>query len=219
MKAEQEMPEELTAKALLSGYALGIFPMAENRDSDELHWLDPRFRGIFPLDGFRVSRSLRRQIRRDAHEVRINTAFPEVVQNCAARNETWINTPLMRLYQALYDQGHAQSLEIWQDGALAGGVFGITLGGAFFGESMFSNRGGGSKIALVYLVDRLRQTGFSLFDTQFLTPHLASLGAIEIDRAAYREKLANALAQSADFRANKPLPSSQGVLHRSSQIS
>ncbi len=208
----------LTAEAMLSGYARGIFPMAEGRGEDELHWVDPHYRGIFPLDGFHISRSLARSIRRGNYTIRTNSAFREVVRLCAARPETWINAPLAALYDRLHAIGHAHSLEVWQEGALAGGVFGVTLGAAFFGESMFSTRANGSKIALAYLVDRLGRAGFTLFDTQFLTPHLASLGAVEIPRAAYRARLAAALARHADFAA-PAVPDPHSLLQRMTQTS
>ncbi len=208
----------LTPEQMLAGYARGIFPMAESRDRDDLHWVDPRLRGIMPLDGFHMSRSLARAIRRGDYAIRTDSAFPEVVQFCAARDETWINAPLLALYDALHARGHARSLEVWQDGALTGGVFGVTLGAAFFGESMFSRRTDASKIALAYLVDRLRQGGFTLFDTQFLTPHLASLGGIEIPRAVYRARLAEALERDADFTA-PAVPTPHSLLQRMTQTS
>ena len=208
----------LTPELMLSGYAQGIFPMAEGRDSDELHWVDPRLRGIMPLDGFHISRSLRRAILREDYEVRADTAFSATVRACADREETWINAPLFRLYDALHAMGYAHSLEVWREGTLTGGVFGIALGGAFFGESMFSTRTDASKIALAYLVDRLRQGGFTLFDTQFLTPHLASLGGVEIRRADYRARLAEALGQDADYCAVS-VPSASGMLQRMTQMS
>lgn len=212
------MAQELTAGMLLSGYARGIFPMAQSRDDPELLWFEPRERGILPLDGFHVSRSLARTIRRSGFEVRIDTAFRAVVEACAAREETWINAPLFALYDALFAMGNAHSLEVWKDGALVGGVFGVTLGGAFFGESMFSRVTDASKVALTYTVDRLRQTGFVLFDTQYLTSHLASLGGIEIPRLEYRRRLAAALSLSADFTA-APVPDVQSVLQRMTQTS
>lgn len=208
----------LTPEAMLSGYAQGIFPMAGGRDEAELHWVDPRQRGVFPLQGFHISRSLAREIRRGNYTIRTNTAFSEVVRLCAARPETWINAPLAALYDRLHAMGHAHSLEVWQEEALAGGVFGVTLGAAFFGESMFSTRANGSKIALTYLVDRLRQAGFTLFDTQFLTPHLASLGAVEISRADYHRRLAQALDSRADIAA-RALPTPQEVVQDSTQTS
>ncbi|MGB3315031.1 MAG: leucyl/phenylalanyl-tRNA--protein transferase [Albidovulum sp.] len=208
----------LTPDLMLSGYAQGIFPMAEGRDSDELHWVDPRLRGIIPLDGFHISRSLKRAILRQDHTVRTNSAFSTTVRACADRDETWINAPLLTLYETLHAMGCAHSLEVWQEGELTGGVFGITLGAAFFGESMFSTRTNASKIALAYLVDRLRVTGFTLFDTQFLTPHLASLGGVEIPRAAYRAQLAEALVRDADYSAAS-VPSASGMVQRMTQTS
>ncbi len=208
----------LTPELMLSGYADGIFPMAESRDTEILHWVDPRRRGIFPLPKFHISRSLRRQIRAGNYTIRVNAAFSEVVAACAERDETWINAPLSRLYGALHEMGHAHSLEVWQDGDLAGGVFGLALGAAFFGESMFSRRRDASKLALAYLVDRLNVAGFRLFDTQFLTPHLASLGAVEISRGEYRRRLAAALRQEADFTAPRT-PTPQLLLQRNSQTS
>lgn len=218
------MPEmrQVLADDMLRAYRRGIFPMAESRSSDTLHWIDPRYRGVFPLDGFHISRSLARQILRGDHLIRTDTAFRSVVEACAGRADTWINGELFRLYDELHAAGHAHSLEVWQGGALAGGVFGITIGRAFFGESMFSARTGGSKIALAYLVDRLRRAGFTLFDTQFLTAHLATLGAVEIPRAEYRRRLEEALAGEADFTAPEtPQPSElvAGMRHRITQTS
>lgn len=210
---------ELTPELLLTGYANGIFPMAEARDNHDLHWVDPRQRGIVPLDGFRLSRSLRKRIRQDPFTLHADTAFADVVQGCADREETWINAQLFDLYQQLFHMGRAHSLEVWEDDTLVGGVFGLTLGAAFFGESMFSHRKDASKIALAYLVDRLRLAGFTLFDTQFLTPHLASLGAIEIPRARYRVLLAHALEKSADFASPGPVATAQALLQRSTHTS
>ncbi len=203
---------------MLAGYAKGIFPMAESRTGEELHWVDPSLRGILPLDRFHISRSLRRRLLRDAHEIRIDSGFSEIVVACADRPETWINEPLRRLYDALHMRGHAHSLGVWQEGTLTGGVFGVTLGRAFFGESMFSIRTDASKIALAYLVDRLREAGFVLFDTQFLTPHLASLGAIEIPRADYHILLSEALEGSADF-ARPETPRPHSLVQRRTQMS
>ena len=208
----------LTPEIMLSAYAQGIFPMAESRDAGDLHWVDPRSRGVFPLSNFHISRSLARRIRQGAYRIRTNSDFSGVVRACAERPETWINDQLFGLYDALHQMGHAQSLEVWEDDTLTGGVFGLTLGAAFFGESMFSRRTDASKIALAYLVDRLNVAGFTLFDTQFLTPHLASLGAVEIPRAAYRAQLADALRKAADFTA-VAVPAPQLVLQRSSQTS
>lgn len=215
----QDTPDRLTPELLLHAYSLGLFPMAEHRDDPEIFWVDPRRRGILPLDGFHISRSLARRIRRGDHSVTVNADFAGVMEACAAREETWINGEIRRLYAALHRMGHAHSLEVWMGGVLAGGVYGVTLGAAYFGESMFSRRTDASKIALTYLVDRLRRAGFRLFDTQFVTPHLASLGGLEISRAEYQRRLRDAVRQDADFTA-PPLPvSPQEVLQRNTQTS
>lgn len=190
---------EITPEILLNAYAMGIFPMAEARDAQDFHWVDPKQRGILPLQGFHISRSLLRQIRQRNYTIRTNSDFSEVVRACADREETWINAPLFALYLKLHEMGFAHSVEVWSEDRLAGGVFGIALGGAFFGESMFSRRTGGSKLALAHCIHRLRAGGFTLFDTQFLTPHLASLGGVEIPRAAYRRLLQDALGRDATF--------------------
>jgi leucyl/phenylalanyl-tRNA---protein transferase len=209
----------ITPELLLSAYAAGIFPMAETRDDPDVFWVDPRRRGIFPLDGFRVSRSLARRMRRHPPRVSINTAFADVVDACADRDETWINAEIRRLYLDLHRMGHAHSLEVWEGDTLTGGVYGVVLGAAFFGESMFSRQTDASKIALAYLVDRLRLGGFRLFDTQFLTPHLASLGAVEVTRAEYHRRLEKALVLQGDF-IGPALPSTpQDVVQRMTQTS
>lgn len=203
---------------LLHAYASGVFPMAESRDDPELFWVDPRQRGIFELEGFHISRSLARRIRRAEHTVTVNRDFHAVVSACADRPDTWISAPIFDLYEQLHRLGHAHSVEVWHDDRLIGGVYGVVLGGAFFGESMFSRATDGSKIALAYLVDRLRVGGFTLFDTQFLTPHLASLGAVEIPRRQYRARLAAALPIDADFYA-VGAQTPQEVLQRSTHTS
>lgn len=208
----------LSPELLLHGYSIGIFPMAEHRDDPELFWVDPKFRGVFPLDGFHISRSLARRIRTCGFTVSINQDFVGVVDGCADRSDTWINPELRRLYQELHRAGRAHSLEVWEGASLIGGVYGVVLGAAFFGESMFSRRSDASKIALAYLVDRLRQTGFTLFDTQFLTAHLASLGAIEIPRAVYHSELKQALDIKSDFTADLQ-QTPQGVIQRITQTS
>lgn len=208
----------LSPELLLHGYSVGIFPMAEHRNDPEVFWVDPLRRGIFPLDGFHLSRSLARRIRRGEYHVSFDHDFAGVLQGCADRAETWINPEISDSYQALHRLGHAHSVEVWQGSTLAGGVYGVVLGAAFFGESMFSRRTDASKIALAYLIDRLRLTGFQLFDTQFLTAHLASLGAVEITRAEYRRRLEKALNGSADIAASidqRP----QDVIQRITQTS
>tara|TARA_R100000687_G_scaffold82847_1_gene83553 strand:+ start:1607 stop:2242 length:636 start_codon:yes stop_codon:yes gene_type:complete len=211
------MPD-LTPELLLHGYSIGIFPMAEHRDDPEIFWVDPRRRGVFPLDGFHISRSLARVMRRTRFTITTNTAFNEVVTGCADRADTWINAEIFSLYAQLHRLGHAHALEVWEDDMLVGGVYGVTLGRAFFGESMFSRRDNASKIALACLVDRLNRGGFTLFDTQFLTPHLASLGAQEITRAAYHARLEMALMKTADFTA-PAAASAQEVVQRMTQMS
>lgn len=191
--------EALTPDILLRAYAMGIFPMSEGRNDSELHWIDPRRRGILPLDGFHLSRSLARRIRRGDYRATVDTSFAEVVAACADRPDTWISHRIARLYQSLHDAGHAHSIEVWQGDRLVGGVYGVVLGAAFFGESMFSRATDASKVALAYTVQRLNAGGFRLFDTQFLTPHLASLGAIEISRADYHRRLAASLDALATF--------------------
>lgn len=197
---------------------MGVFPMAEGRDDPEVFWVDPKLRGIFPLDGFHISRSLARTIRRTPFQVTLNRDFAGTVAGCADRDETWINDTIFALYEQLHRMGHAHSLELWEGDALIGGVYGVTLGGAFFGESMFSRRRDASKIALAYLVTHLRACGFTLFDTQFLTPHLASLGAVEIPRAAYQQLLRIALEGQADL-TSRPLPDAYSVTQRNTQTS
>lgn len=208
----------ITPELVLHAYASGIFPMAEHRDDPEVFWVEPRRRGVIPLDRFHISRSLARRIRQGRYEVTIDTAFDAVVDACADRPETWINDQIRTLYSQLHAMGRAHSLEIWQDGQLSGGVYGLAIGAAFFGESMFSRRRDASKVALAWLVDRLRRAGFTLLDTQFITPHLASLGAIEIPRAEYRRQLDEALSRSADFTA-PPAATPQDVVQRNTHTS
>ncbi|WP_204113870.1 leucyl/phenylalanyl-tRNA--protein transferase [Shimia biformata] len=209
---------ELTPEILLRAYGMGIFPMSEHRDDPEIFWVDPRMRGVFPLDGFHLSRSLRRRIRRGGYAVTLDGDFAGVVDGCADRAETWINDTIRDLYQALHHRGAAHSLEIWMDDLLVGGVYGVTLGSAFFGESMFSRRTDASKLALAYLVTHLSRCGFTLFDTQFTTPHLLSLGAVEITRDDYHAQLEQALRQRADIYS-EALPSAAEVLQRNTQTS
>jgi leucyl/phenylalanyl-tRNA--protein transferase len=209
----------VTPELLLQAYRVGVFPMAEHRDDPEMFWVDPRKRGVFPLDGFRISRSLSKTLKRDDYYVTLNTAFDDVIDACADRSETWINQEIRALYNELHHQGHAHSLEVWADSRLIGGVYGVAVGGAFCGESMFSRQRDASKVALAWLIDLLRRTGFVLFDTQFLTHHLASLGAIEITRAEYRAYLAQALRVTADLSSAPLAASGQDVVQRNTQTS
>ncbi|WP_234417158.1 leucyl/phenylalanyl-tRNA--protein transferase [Loktanella sp. Alg231-35] len=193
--------------------------MSEGRDDPEVFWVDPRMRGVFPLDGFYISRSLARTLRRGQFTVTSDTAFAAVVSGCADRDETWINDTIFDLYLRLHQQGAAHSVEVWEGSELVGGVYGVTIGAAFFGESMFSRRTDASKVALAYLVDRLVLGGFTLFDTQFITEHLASLGAVEIPRDTYRDLLADAINTHASFTETGPIPPAQDVIQRNAQTS
>ncbi len=198
----------------MRAYGMGVFPMSENRDDPDIFWVDPIRRGIFPLDSFHISRSLAKRLRRGGYTVSLNADFVGVLEGCADREETWINAQIHALYVALHARGEAHSLEVWDRDELVGGVYGVTLGGAFFGESMFSRRTDASKIALAYLIEHLRRCGFTLFDTQFVTDHLISLGAIEIPRADYHKMLTWALRHDADITAHS-LPSPSEVLSAS----
>ena len=211
--------EILTPEMLLRAYVSGIFPMAEHRDSREVFWVDPRRRGILPLDGFHVSRSLARRMRKGDYNVTLNADFASVVDGCADRIETWINDEIRRLYSDLHRMGHAHSLEVWQDEELAGGIYGVAIGAAFFGESMFSRRKDASKLALAHLTDHLHRCEFKLFDTQFTTPHLQSLGAVEISRSRYRTLLAEAVDQSASLSSVPLCDDPAAVLQRITQMS
>jgi leucyl/phenylalanyl-tRNA--protein transferase len=195
---------KLTPDLLLRAYAAGIFPMAESADDPEVFWVDPERRGILPLDGCHIPHKLRRTVRHGPFEVRCDTAFEAVVRGCAEatpdRPDTWINSEILALYVALHERGRAHSVETWHDGELVGGLYGVSLGGAFFGESMFSRATDASKFALVHLVARLIEGGFLLLDTQFTTPHLERFGVIEIPRAEYQRRLAKALGARAQFQ-------------------
>jgi len=192
------------ARELLACYARGVFPMADGREDRRVFLIDPERRGVIPLDRFHVPRRLARTVRAEPFEIRIDTAFARVVAACAQaapdRLETWINEPIERLYSQLHRLGHAHSVECWLDGELIGGLYGVALKGAFFGESMFSRRTDASKVALVHLVARLIAGGFELLDTQFLTEHLARFGAEEIPRREYQKRLARSQRVEAEFQ-------------------
>lgn len=200
----------LNADLLLRAYASGIFPMARSRNELRLYWIDPEQRGILPLDGFHVPRSLRRTLKSERFEIRCDSAFETVMRACAEptpeRPESWINERIVGLFVELHGLGLAHSVEVWEDGRLAGGLYGLALGGAFFGESMFSRRTDASKAALVHLVARLRHGGFCLLDTQFVTEHLRQFGAVEIPREQYHARLAAALEQPARFDPSPAVP-------------
>ena len=190
---------DLSPDILLGAYARGIFPMAESREAPNLFWLSPEWRGTFPIGGFHISRSLRKRLLSNQFTYSIDAAFGAVVRSCADREETWINDALFALYDQLHAQSDAHSVEIWEGETLVGGVFGLKIGAAFFGESMFSRATDASKAALAILHTHLNEGGFTLFDTQFLTPHLASLGAVEIPRNEYLKQLAKAVIIPAKF--------------------
>ena len=214
------MRSEITPELLLKGYASGVFPMAEGRDDPEIFWVNPEKRGVFDIGGLHISRSLKRRIIKGDYVVRVDHDFDGVVHACADREETWINEEIAHLYSVLFANNFAHSVEIWTGSTLVGGVYGVSIGGAFFGESMFSKSTDASKLALVYLMDRLIFGGYILFDTQFLTPHLASLGGYEIERDVYQKRLRTALNTSAQFSdLNPDQPPHQDVLQRSTQTS
>jgi len=205
--------EEITPELLLRAYACGFFPMADSAESEELYWYDPPWRGIIPLEHFHVPRKLRRVVRQKRFEVRFDSDFSTVLEACAEptdeRPKTWINDGIRRLYGGLAETGYAHSVECWRDGALIGGLYGVSLRGAFFGESMFSRQADASKVALVHLVAQLQACGFLLLDTQFMTDHLRQFGGIEISQAAYKKRLALALRVPAKF---EPDPQALGRL-------
>ena len=195
--------EELTPRVLLYAYASGVFPMADSAESDEIFWFNPEKRGVLPLDGLHISRSLLKILRAKRFRVTANLCFDQVLAACADRDETWINAEIKALYTELHHLGHAHSVEVWESGDLVGGLYGVSLGAAFFGESMFSKQSNASKVALVGLVARLNLGGFKLLDMQFLTPHLQSLGGIQISRGDYQKQLKSTLELKADFERLK----------------
>jgi len=209
----------LSPEVLLFAYQQGLFPMAEGRNAKQIQWIQPEKRGIFQLGNFHISKSLRRVILKKDYSITINSCFPKVMEKCADRSETWINDDIYNCYCKLHEDGFAHSVEVWRNSHLIGGVYGVTIGAAFFGESMFSEAANGSKIALAYLHDRLLKAGFLLFDTQFLTEHLASLGAIEISQAQYLVKLEKALNKNAIFLDINYSSDVETIAHRSTHRS
>lgn len=194
---------EITAELLLKAYACGLFPMAESADEPGLFWVEPRERGILPLDGFHLPRRLARSVAADRYEIRIDGDFEAVIAGCASaapgRERTWINRRIRSLYGELFDLGHCHTVEVWENGQLVGGLYGVALGGAFFGESMFHRARDASKIALVHLVARLRHGGFTLLDTQFVTEHLRQFGAAEVPKKKYLQMLQKSITTAADW--------------------
>lgn len=205
MASRDDIVIEITPQVLLKAYACGIFPMAESAEDPALYWIEPQHRGILLLDQVHVPRRLARTVRAAELEVRVDSNFEGVISGCAAsrpgRRTTWINTKIRSLYRELFKSGHCHTVETWQNGKLVGGLYGVALNGAFFGESMFSTARDASKVALVYLCARLIHGKFSLLDTQFVTEHLKQFGTVEIDRTDFHTKLEKALAQQADFNS------------------
>lgn len=198
------MQTELSPDLILQAYAQGVFPMAEDAQSDTVQWIRPYMRGQLPIRDLHISKNLKKRLRQAPFEVRIDTKFTDVMRACAApaqgRSETWINDQIVEVYSALHDQGHAHSVECWHEGRLVGGLYGLKIGAAFFGESMFSAQTDASKVALVHLVARLDAGGFKILDTQFMNPHLEQFGAYEIPQEEYMQRLQPVLAMRADFR-------------------
>lgn len=199
--------QQITPDVLLRAYSIGLFPMAESADDPEIFWVEPEIRGVIPLDTFHVSKSLAKAIRRQPFDIRVNTAFEKVMDYCAAeapdRPTTWINDTIRSLYTTLHHFGHAHSIEAYEADELVGGLYGVSLGSAFFGESMFSRRTNASKICLVYLVERLKRLGFTLLDTQFTTDHLKTFGAIDVPKKDYAKLLEAAMSvQDIPFSSN-----------------
>jgi len=205
MSGVDDLMLEITPEVLLKAYSCGIFPMAESATDPGMFWVEPKLRGIIPLDRFHVSRRLRRTVRQKLFDIRVDTAFDQLIGLCAettkSRKDTWINRRIRQLYNELHQAGYCHSIECWQENQLVGGLYGVRLGGAFFGESMFSRVRDASKVALVHLVERMRAGGFVLLDTQFNTDHLSQFGAIEVPKDDYENMLADALEVKADFHA------------------
>ena len=196
---------ELTPELIIRAYQAGIFPMAETAEADDLFWVSPQRRGIIPLDAFHISRSLNKTLRSHRLRIRIDSHFEEVIEGCASagtdRDSTWINPTIRRVYGQLFDRGICHTVEVWDGKRLVGGLYGLSIGAVFFGESMFHRVTDASKVALVHLVERLRAGGYLMLDTQFMTDHLRSFGGIEIPREEYELRLAEAIRHRADFQA------------------
>ncbi len=219
---DDDEDQELTPNLALRAYGVGVFPMAERRDSEVIYWVEPRTRGVLPIEGFRVPKRLRRTIRQGGFEIRTDTAFDAVIDACAeatdqkGREDSWINPQIRKLFRELFDHGRVHTVEYWREGALLGGLYGLALGGAFFGESMFSRTPDASKIALVHLAARLVYGGFTLLDAQFPNPHLAQFGAEEISRANFRRRLDKALDRPAAWPPALPVAAFERFLEEAS---
>lgn len=217
MASRDDILPEITPQVLLKAYRCGIFPMAESADDPALYWIEPQHRGILPLDRISIPRRLARTIRSQPYDIRIDTNFDGVIEGCAGetpgRSSTWINTRIHGLYRDLFNLGHCHTIEAWQNDKLVGGLYGVALGGAFFGESMFSHARDASKIALFYLMARLIYGGYVLLDTQFVTPHLMQFGAVEVDRDSFHQLLEQALDHDGDFSALSNTTSAHDILN------
>ena len=218
MGSRDSVQVEITPDVLLKAYACGIFPMADTAEDLSLYWIEPEHRGIVPLDRFHVPARLARTVRSDRFTVTVNRDFDAVIEGCAAphpgRAKTWINARIRALYRKLHERGHCHSIEVYEGGELAGGLYGVTLGSAYFGESMFHRVRDASKVALVHLVARLKAAGFTLLDTQFVTDHLRTFGAVEISRRQYHRLLEDALRSEARFAArplDRPIPGAEAL--------
>jgi leucyl/phenylalanyl-tRNA---protein transferase len=205
MAARDDIVMDITTQVLLKAYACGIFPMAESADDPALYWIEPQARGILPLTGFHIAKRLKRTVKQDVFEIRVDSDFEGVIAGCgssrAGRDTTWINDKIRKLYGDLYDMGYCHTVETWRDGRLVGGLYGVALEGAFFGESMFSYETDASKVALVHLLGRLVSGRFSLLDCQFVTDHLRQFGTVEVDRKRFHRLLEDALIKPGDFLA------------------
>lgn len=214
---------KFTADHLIKAYVLGIFPMAESSDATRMFWVDPEYRGVLPLEGFHLSKRLARTVKSDKFEVRVDFDFPGMMKACgksrAERPSTWINEEIMELYTEMHERGLAHSVECWREGHLVGGLYGVALGAAFFGESMVSFERDASKVALVHLVGRLKAGGYRLLDTQFTTDHLRQFGTIEVPRERYHAMLETAITSPADFFALPKKADGQSVLQSINQTS
>lgn len=216
MTSRDDIMIEITPQVLLKAYSCGIFPMAESADDPALYWIEPQNRGLLPLEAAHVPRRLARTIRTTPLRVRIDTDYEGTISGCAAsrpgRRTTWINARIRSLYRELFELGHCHTVEVWDDERLVGGLYGVALGGAFFGESMFSFERDASKIALVHLVARLKAGGFTLLDTQFVTEHLRQFGTVEVDRSEFQRRLDRALKVTGDFHLLEPDASPDRIL-------
>ena len=213
----------INEETILKGYSLGIFPMSESFDDPNIYWINPKKRGIIPIKDFKISKSLKKLIKKKKFKITINKNFEEVIYNCAKKTKnrpsTWINKEIIRLYSNLHKINHAHSVEAWHDKKLVGGLYGVTLGSAFFGESMFSIASNSSKICLIYLLAYLKIKGFTLLDTQFINPHLKKLGAIEISRKKYLKMLGSSLKKNADFNKKISQSSIYDIIQSMTQTS